>query len=242
MAARYTIVDGKLFKRSYTGPLLRCLADSEALQVLTEIHEGHCGNHSGGRTLAHKAMSQGYYWPTMRKDAIAYSRRCDKCQRFAPTPHLPPEDLTSITSPWPFIQWGLDIVGPLPFAPAQKRYILVATDYFSKWVEAESYALIKDKDVIKFIWKNLICRYGLPQTLITDNGSQFISSAMQTFCAEWKIQLRYSTPRHPQANGQAESTNKMIITNMKKRLEDAKGRWLEELPGVLWASRTTPHS
>ena len=104
VAFRYTIVDGKLFKRSYTGPLLRCLANTDAVQVVTEIHEGHCGNHSGGRTLAHKAMSQGYYWLTMRKDAVAYSRPCNKCQRFAPTPHLPLEDLTSISSPWSFIQ------------------------------------------------------------------------------------------------------------------------------------------
>ena len=66
----------------------------------------------------------------------------------------------------------MDIVGPLPTAPAQKKFLLVATDYFSKWVEAKAYASIKDKDVTKFVWKNIVCRFGIPQTIIADNGPQ----------------------------------------------------------------------
>ncbi|RVW69914.1 hypothetical protein CK203_059112 [Vitis vinifera] len=136
---------GHLYKRSFTGPYLRCLGHSEAQYVLAELHEGICGNHSGGRSLAHRAHSQGYYWPTMKKDAAAYVKRCDKCQRYAPIPHMPSTTLKSISGPWPFAQWGMDIVGPLPAAPAQKKFLLVATDYFSKWVEAEAYASIKTR-------------------------------------------------------------------------------------------------
>ncbi|RVW26184.1 hypothetical protein CK203_107515 [Vitis vinifera] len=134
----------------FTGPYLRCLGHSEAQYVLAELHEGICGNHTGGRSLAHRAHSQGYYWPTMKKDAAAYVQKCDKCQRYAPIPHMPSAALKSVSGPWPFAQWGMDIVGPLPAAPAQKKFLLVATDYFSKWVEAEAYASIKDKDVTKF--------------------------------------------------------------------------------------------
>ncbi|RVW98441.1 hypothetical protein CK203_026751 [Vitis vinifera] len=105
----------------------------------------------GGRSLAHRAHSQGYYWPTMKKDATAYVKKCDKCQRYAPIPHMPSTTLKSISGPWPFAQWGMDIVGPLPATPAQKKFLLVATDYFSKWVEVEAYASIKDKDVTKFV-------------------------------------------------------------------------------------------
>ncbi|RVW35146.1 hypothetical protein CK203_085878 [Vitis vinifera] len=114
--------------------------------------------------------------------------------------------------PWPFAQWGMDIVGPLPAAPAQKKFLLVATDYFSKWVEAEAYASIKDKDVTNLI----ALRSGI------------------------SVRNSYSIPRYPQSNGQAEATNKTLITALKKRLEQAKGKWVEELPGVLWAYRTTP--
>ncbi|RVX10500.1 Gag-Pol polyprotein [Vitis vinifera] len=121
-----------------------------------------------------------------------------------------------------------------------KEILLVATDYFSKWVEAEAYASIKDKDVTKFVWKNIICGFGIPQTIIADNGPQFDSIAFRNFCSELNIRNSYSTPRYPQSNGQAEATNKTLITALKKRLEQAKGKWVEELPDVLWAYRTTP--
>ncbi|RVW39460.1 hypothetical protein CK203_101500 [Vitis vinifera] len=88
-AARFTLIGGHLYKRSFTGPYLRCLGHSEAQYVLAELHEGICGNHTGGRSLAHRAHSQGYYWPTMKKDAAAYVQKCDKCQRYAPIPHIP---------------------------------------------------------------------------------------------------------------------------------------------------------
>ena len=150
-AARFTLIKGHLYKRSFIGPYLRCLGHSEVQYVLAELPEGICGNHSGGRSLAHRAHSQGYYWPTMKKEAAAYVKRCDKCQRYAPIPHMPSTTLKSISGPWPFAQWGMDIVGPIPSVPAQKKFLLVATDYFSKWVEAEAYASIKDKDVTKFV-------------------------------------------------------------------------------------------
>ncbi|RVX04911.1 Pol polyprotein [Vitis vinifera] len=175
----------------------------------------------------------------MKKDAAAYVQKCDKCQRYAPIPHAI-SALKSVSGPWPFAQWGMDIVGPLPAAPAQKKFLLVATDYFSKWVEAEAYASIKDKDVTKFVWKNIVCRFGIPQIIIADNGPQFDSIAFRNFCSELNIRNSYSTPRYPQSNGQAEATNKTLINALKKRLEQAKGKWVEELPGVLWAYRTTP--
>lgn len=103
-AARFTLIGGHLYKRSFTGPYLRCLGHSEAQYVLAELHEGICGNHSGGRSLAHRAYSQGYYWPIMKKDAAAYVKRCGKCQRYAPIPHMPSATLKSVSGPWPFAQ------------------------------------------------------------------------------------------------------------------------------------------
>ena len=132
----------------------------------------------------------------------------------------------------------MDIVGPLPIATTQKKFLLVATDYFSKWVEIEAYASIKDKDVTKFVWKNIICWFGIPQAIIADNGSQFNIIAFRNFCSELKIQNLYSIPRYSQSNGQAEATNKTLLTALKKRLERAKGKWVEELPDVLWAYQT----
>ena len=102
-----------------------------------------------------------------------YTRKCDPCQRLAPILKSLVQDLISISSPWPFAQWGIDIVGPLPTAPAQKKLLLVATDYFSKWIEVEALSSIKDRDVTQFIWKNIVCRFGIPRSIVSDNGPQF---------------------------------------------------------------------
>ena len=101
---------------------------------------------------------------------------------------------------------------------------MVDTDYFTKWVEAEPLANIKDADAKKFIWKNIVTRFGVPQTLISDNGLQFDSKAFRRYYYELGIINRYSTPTYPQGNGQAKAVNKAIVNGLKKRLDDAKGR------------------
>ena len=169
-STKFSIVDGQLYKRSLGGPYLKCLTIEQGQYMLAELHEGICGNHSGGRTLAHRAHKQGYYWPTMKSDVADYVRKCDPCQRMSPILKSPVQDLVSISSPWSFIQWGIDIVGLFPTAPTQKKLLLVATDYFNKCIEAESFASIKDRDVTRFIWKNIVCRFGIPRTIVSDNG------------------------------------------------------------------------
>ncbi|KAL6335872.1 hypothetical protein AAG906_003497 [Vitis piasezkii] len=101
-ATRFTLIEDCLYRRSFEGPYLRCLDSTEAQYVLAELHEGVCGNHVEGRSLAHCAHSQGYYWPTMKQDAKAYVRKCDKCQRHAPIPRMASEVLNPITSPLAF--------------------------------------------------------------------------------------------------------------------------------------------
>ncbi|XP_017419350.1 uncharacterized protein LOC108329586 [Vigna angularis] len=135
---------------------------------------------------------------------------------------------------------GLDIVGPLPLAKGQNKFLLVAVDYFTKWIEAEPLSVISAQRVQKFIW-HLICRFGLPQKIITDNGRQFVERKLETFLNSLGIKHVSSSVEHPQTNGQAEVANKAILTELKKRLGEAKGLWVEELPEVLWAYRCTPH-
>uniref|UniRef100_A0A2N9J9G6 Integrase catalytic domain-containing protein n=1 Tax=Fagus sylvatica TaxID=28930 RepID=A0A2N9J9G6_FAGSY len=182
--------------------------------LLFEIHEGICGSHTGGRSLAHRAMSQGYWWPFMQSDAVRYVRKCDKCQRFAPKIHQPARELNPLSSPWPFAQWGLDIVGPLPRAPGNKKFLIVAT-------------IISPSG------------FGIPWAVISDNGTQFEGKLFKGFCSELGIRNFFSSPGYPQSNGQAEVSNKVILDGIKKRLEEAKGRWVEELPSVMWTHRTT---
>ena len=118
--------------------------------------------------------------------------------------------------------------------------MLVAVDYFTKWAKAEALANIRDVDVKKFVWKNIVTRFGVPNTLISDNRTQFDSRAFRDFCRDLGITNRYSTPMYPQSNGQAEAVNKTILSGLKKRLDGAKGNWAEELPNVLWTYRRHP--
>ena len=131
-------------------------------------------------------------------------------------------------------------MGPFPKAVGNKKYLFVCTDYFTKWVEAEPLANIRDVDVKRFIWKNIVTRFKVPNVLISDNGLQFDSKAFWKYCSDLGVKNRYSTPAYPQGNGQAEAVNKVIVNGLKKRLDNAKGRWVEELPHVLWTYRTTP--
>jgi ribonuclease HI len=143
--------EGSLYKRSFSGPYLLCVHPDLVNNLLYEIHEGICESHTGGRSLAHRAMSQGYWWLYMQSDSVRYVKACDKCQRFAPKIHQPARELNPLSSPWPFAQWGIDIVGPLPRAPGNKKFLIVATDYFTKWVEVEPLAHIRDADAKRFL-------------------------------------------------------------------------------------------
>ena len=147
--------------------------------------------------------------------------------------------MTTISSLWPFAQWVIDIMGPLPQGKRQMKFLLVAIDYFTKWVEAEALAIITETKVQNFVWKNIVCRFGIPRTIISDNGRQFDSQAFRSFCSNLGIRNKYSSPGHPQANGQTEVTNRTLLRLIKSRLVGAKGAWPEELPNVLWAYRTT---
>ncbi|XP_057981163.1 uncharacterized protein LOC131166594 [Malania oleifera] len=113
-ATRYTLINQELYRSSLTLPYLCCLGAEEGEYVLKEIHERICGNHLASRALAHKALRQGFYLPTMKKDALEMVKRCNRCQRCAGIPRMPASILSPLTSPCPFAQWGLDILEPLP--------------------------------------------------------------------------------------------------------------------------------
>lgn len=151
----------------------------------------------------------------------------------------PGGNLNPVSSPQPFAQWELDIIRPFLRASRNWRYVIVDTNYFMKWMEAEALANIRDVDVKSFVWKNIITRFRVPRALVSDNGLQFDSKVFQDYCNCLRISNKCSTPTCPQSNGQAEATNKKIINGLKKRLEGAKGGWVDELPNVLQAYRAT---
>ena len=150
-SVRFIVHRGTLYKRGFSAPILKCVGKEDADYILREVHEGICGNHIGARTLAGKTLRQGSYWPTMLKDAIELVKKCKACQEHAKISLLSSKPLTSVTSPWPFQQWGLDILGPLPIGRGQCKFIIVVVDYFTKWAEEEPLATITEHKVRNFV-------------------------------------------------------------------------------------------
>ena len=173
------------------------LAPDEANYVLREVHERACGNHSGARALVHKVVRVGYYWPTIQADAKAYIKVCDQCQRFSNVHRQLSEYLTPMTASWSFAQWRLDVLGSFPLGTRQMKFLVVGSDYFTKWVESEPLAKITQQNVKNFIWKNIVCKFGVPRVLISDNGRQFDNTLFQDFYKHFGIKNHYSSASHP---------------------------------------------
>ena len=238
-ATRFTVLNNELYKRGFSQPYLRCVEEEEAKYVLEEVHGGIYGGHIGAKSLARKIIRAGYFWPTMQQDATDFVKECNSCQRYGNVQRVSGEKMTVITSPWLLAQWGIDIMGPLPQGKRQVKFLLVTIDYFTKWVEANTLATITEAKVWSFVWKNIVCRCGIPQTIISDNGHQFGNQGFKSFCSSLGIKNKYSSPGHPQANRLTEVMNRTLLKIIKARLVEAKGAWPEELPSVLWADRTT---
>ncbi|CAL9022213.1 unnamed protein product, partial [Prunus brigantina] len=243
-SARYTVINDILYKHDYTTPYLKCITTDQGDYVLWEIHGGVCGDHSGSRSLAHKAFRQGYYWPTMHQDVNTIVKKCNKCQRFGNIPHIPVEPLTPIVGPWPFAQWGLDLIGTMPQGKGQVKYDVVAVDYFTKWWgivdrRGVTLATITAAKMEDFIWTHICCQFGIPYAIITDNGRQFDSKLFRQFFARLKINMFFALSAHRQSNGQVEAINKIIKKLLNRQLDKAKGAWPEKLREALWAIRTS---
>ena len=192
-AARYVLYDDKLYRRGYSMPLLKCATPSEVKYIMREIHEGTYRNHSRGQSLAFKALRQGYCWSMMKTDCMEYAHKCDKCRRFALISKAYPEELKSITSPWPFTVWGINQINQLPKGKVSVQYVIVVVDYFTKWVEAEPLASITPAKIKEFVYKNIVCWYEVPHTIISDNGTQFDCDEFKEFCDNLQIKKAFSS-------------------------------------------------
>jgi ribonuclease HI len=134
----FALVEGQLYKKGISQPMLKCISETEGIQILREVHNGTCGSHSGPKALATKVIRQGFYWPTIICTANRVTRSCEACQKFSPRSGSPSQFTKLIAHTWPLQRWGLDIVGPLPTAQGNHKFTFVAVEYFTKWIEAKA--------------------------------------------------------------------------------------------------------
>ena len=220
--------------------LLRCLEKTEAKKVLQELDDGPAGGHYAGDATAHKLLRAGDYWPTLFKDSYNYVRKCQVCQTAVGKQRKASMPLQPVNIEQPFNQWGLDIIGEIiPHSSKQHRYILMATDYFTKWVEAVPLKTVNSENITEFIDQFIITRFGLPTALMFDNASYFSGNAMTEFALKRGFKLNYSANYYPQGNGLAESTNKNLIRIIKRTVDQNQKNWHKALVNALWADRIT---
>jgi hypothetical protein len=186
LAKRYMLIEGNLYWRGTNGVLMWCITREEGCELLVEVHRGDCGNHASSLTLVGKAFRHRFYWPTALHDAAELLKTCKACQFHAKQIHMLAQVLQMIPPSWPFAVWGLDIVRPFPHAVGGYRFLYVTIDRFTKWSEATPVLKVNKQSAVKFI-KSIICRFRVPNRIITDNGSQFTSGAFQGHCEDLGI-------------------------------------------------------
>nr|XP_009786095.1 PREDICTED: uncharacterized protein LOC104234251 [Nicotiana sylvestris] len=145
----------------------------------------------------------------MKTDCIKYVPKYHQCQIYADMIRVPPNELNANSAPWTFSAWGMDVIGPIePAASNGYRFILVAIYYFTKWVEAASYKVVTMKVIADFVWDRIICRFRVPESIITDNAANLNSDLMKAMCETFKIKHENSITYRPQMNEAVEATKR----------------------------------
>jgi ribonuclease HI len=174
-SAHYTPIGETLYIRGASGVLMKCILSATGKQLLDEVHAGQCGAHEASRTLVGKVFRSGFYWPTAKSDTAELVQRCEACQYLSKHQHLPAQHLQTIPITWSFACWGLDMIGLFKKAQGGYTHVLVAIDKFTKWIEFKLIASLTSAKAVEFI-QDIIFRFGIPKSIITDLGSNFTSS------------------------------------------------------------------
>lgn len=206
-------------------------------RLLKEAHNQPLAGHQG-QDNTYQRLSQIYYWPRMKQDIQEFVKTCPKCQKRERRKGSAP--LHPIHKhPQPFHQVGIDVMGPLPRTPTGKRYIVVAIDHFSKWVEAKALEEADAQSISQFIYEDIICRHGVPVILTSDRGTEFVNELITALTRVYKIHHIKTTAYHPEGNGQTERTNRTIKDILSKITPQATGNWSHYLPSAVFVTRVT---
>jgi hypothetical protein len=205
----FVVIQGKLYKKSISDIFQKCVTPQGQV-TLKDIHAEVCGHHASSRVIAAKAFRVGFYWLTAIEDAKDIVRRCEACQRFASRLHALAAELQPIPLSWPFARWGLYMVVKLHKSWLGGHvYMLMAVDKFTKWVEAAPVTTQDSTVAINFI-KSIIFLFGVPHSIIIDNGTNFMSREFRNYCESMGIKLKFASMAHPKTNGQVEKANGLI--------------------------------
>ncbi|GJT01629.1 reverse transcriptase domain-containing protein [Tanacetum coccineum] len=228
--------DPYLFKICTDQVIRRCVAGQEAFDILTACHSGPTEGHYGANYTAKKVFDSRFYWPTIYRDAHDLVTRCDTCQRQGKILQRDEMPQNSIQVCEIVDVWGIDFMGPFPSLRGNK-YILVAVDYLSKWVEAKALPTNDARVVCKFL-KSLFARFGSPRAIISDRGTHFCNDQFVNIMLEYGVTHRLSITYHPQTSEKLEVSNRGLKRILKRTVGENRTSWSDKLDDALWAFRT----
>ncbi|GJT10338.1 reverse transcriptase domain-containing protein [Tanacetum coccineum] len=228
--------DPYLFRICADQIIRRCVHGQEAIDILKACHEGPTGGHHGANFTAKKVFDAGFFWPTIYRDAHAMIKSCDTCQRQGKISQRNEMPQNAIQVCEIFDVWGIDFMGPFPSSRGNK-YILVAVDYLSKWVEAKALPTNDARVVVKFL-KSLFARFGTPRAIISDRGTHFCNDKFAKVMSKYGVTHRLATAYHPQTSGQVEVSNRGLKRILERTVGENRASWSDKLEDALWAFRT----
>ncbi|XP_075499196.1 uncharacterized protein LOC142537576 [Primulina tabacum] len=229
--------DPFLFKRCADQIIRRCVAEEEAGTIIEQCHSSPYDGQFGAFRTAAKVLQSGFYWPNLFKHSYTLVKSCDKCQRVGNISRRHELPLTNILEVELFDVWGIDFMGSFPSSFGQS-YILLAVDYVSKWVESIATSTNDARVVVKFVHRNIFTRFGTPRAIISDEGTHFCNKIFNSLLAKYDVKHSVTLAYHPQANGQAEISNREIKQILEKTVKTNRKEWAIKLDDALWAYRT----
>nr|GFB33642.1 reverse transcriptase domain-containing protein [Tanacetum cinerariifolium] len=232
-ARHYFWDDPYLFRTCVDQIIRRCVVGQEAIDILKACHNGPTRGHYGASYTTQKVFGLGFYWPSIYKDAFELMKHCDSCQRQGKVSQRDemPQNFIQICEI--FDVWDIDFMGPFPSSKGSK-YILVAVDYLSKWVEAKALPTNDARVVVKFL-KSLFSRFGTPKAIISDRGTYFCNDQLSRVMAKYGVTHRLSTSYHSQTSRHVEVTNRGLKRILERTVGENRALWSDKLEDALWA-------
>jgi hypothetical protein len=239
----YTLIRGVLFKLGADDVLRRCLEPPDQRKVIRALHAGDSGGHFASVSTVNRIRSAGYWWPYLHRDVRNFVQSCDQCQRTGAPSFRNHWPLTPIIPIAPFEKWGIDFIGPIfPVSARKKRYIILATDYATKWVEAKATRKNDAQTSANFLFEDILMRFGHPLELVSDRGTHFLNDVISDLTNKYLIKHRKTTPYNPKANGLTERANGIVGKILNKMVSAHKTDWDRKLPSAVHAYNTTEKS
>ncbi|GJR72983.1 reverse transcriptase domain-containing protein [Tanacetum coccineum] len=181
-APQYKLIRGSIYKKSFYTPWLRCIALPKTNDVIKEIHEGSCGFNTEPRSMVVRITKQGYYWPSMHRDVARIIQDCEKCKEQSAVRKRAEIGAIATRNAWPFSHWGVSILGPLPTAPGGLKFLAIAIEHSTKWIEAKPLTTINARHIERFVWEYVVCRFGVPQIISSKDDKHFKEGIFADLC------------------------------------------------------------